>query len=66
MKCWGIKEVGKVGENMAADKNFPVNIGTVLNMRCEEGYVQSGDNKVTCSKDGKFAYSTRPRCSEPG
>lgn len=64
-KCYGIKEIGKVGKHMEADKEFPVNVGTVLNLSCEEGYEQSGDNKVTCSKDGQFAYSSRPLCSEP-
>jgi predicted methyltransferase len=49
---------------MIADKNFPVNEGTVIKLSCKVGYQLEGDSTVTCNKNTEFQYSTETLCSE--
>ena len=65
VECSGLNPTWK---NMEADKEFPVDAGSVLHLRCEEGYELSGDSKVTCMKENEFAYnySSKPTCSSIG
>ena len=61
VECDGFKATWT---NMIADKEFPVEAGTVLVVGCTEGFQHHGDQEVTCNKDRTFLYFIEPFCSK--
>ena len=50
---------------MTSDVTFPVSRDTVVSVTCEDGYVNTGDNTVTCYSDTTFTIaSDQPKCEE--
>ena len=43
---------------------FPVAGGTVVYLKCKDGFQLTGDETVTCDKGTEFTYSEEPQCGE--
>ena len=50
---------------MRTEAEFPVDNGTTIAVSCEEGYVNTGSNVVTCNYVS-IEYETKPTCERPG
>ena len=51
---------------MITSSTFPLSAGAVLSLSCNEGYEQSGDKEVTCTKNTEFQFNQEPICGELG
>ena len=51
---------------MVTSSTFPLSAGAVLSLSCNEGYEQSGDKEVTCTKNTEFQFNQEPICGELG
>ena len=53
---------------MKTDAQFPIDNGTTITVSCEEGYINSGSDEVTCNTYlyQDFKYGTKTLCSTVG
>ena len=59
--CTGLKETWS---NVVTETVLPVEIGTIVNISCMEGYLQDGDKQITCTFGGDFSYQEEPTCGK--
>lgn len=53
------------GKHLVTSVVFPVNKGTEVLIRCEEGYsLVVGDATITCVKDAEYQFNREPQCQE--
>ena len=48
--------------SMTTDTVFPVSVGTILVMTCNDGFANQGASSVTCLANSTYSYSAEPQC----
>ena len=59
-KCTGLPAAVS---DMKTTTIFPVIVGTVVEVQCQPGYTQAGDNTITCIKGTSFTIREYPTCT---
>ena len=49
--------------DMTTTTTFPVIVGTVVEVRCQPGYTQTGGNTITCIQGVSYTIGERPTCT---
>ena len=61
--CESNPEIENIGSAKVAD--FPIRIGTVVTVKCNDGYNQSGSSLGTCQGfKNRYKFIIQPRCSK--
>ena len=62
-----ISECGRLDgkwTNIRTDTEFPVSVGDVITLSCNDGHELYGNKEVTCVRDQTYEYHSEPWCKE--